>query len=48
MLGEEKLINILRKQTIKRKLLKLMNGYIIFWAMDIVMQLRLLGKLQLY
>lgn len=47
MLGEEKLINF-TKQTIKRKLLKLMNGYIIFWAMDIVMQLRLLGKLQLY
>ena len=43
MLGEEKLINFT-----KTNYQKLMNGYIIFWAMDIVMQLRLLGKLQLY
>ena len=47
MLGEEKLINF-TKTNYQKKITKLMNGDIIFWAMDIGMQLRLLGKLQLY
>lgn len=47
MLGEEKLINF-TKTNYQKKITKVNERVYHFWAMDIVMQLRLLGKLQLY